>query len=94
MTIPELNIIAKDLQVKLAAAKTAVESALSMVTTVVDITEPNKPISNALTQLVGADVIAVNFFPDYLTTLTSLEVATDALGTDALNGNAPPAIPQ
>lgn len=86
MTIQELNLLAKDIKSKAEAAQLACESVVSITQTVIDATEPNKPLGMALEQLVGSgDKIAEYFLPDYIGALTAAEVALDALGSDTLN---------
>lgn len=88
MTIQELNLFAKDIKNKAEAAQLACASVVSITQTVIDATEPNKPLGMALEQLVGSgDKIAEFFLPDYLAALTAAEVALDALGSDVLSGN-------
>lgn len=86
MTIQELNLLAKDIRSKAEAAQLACESVVYIAQTVIDATEPNKPLGMALEQLVGSgDKIAEYFLPDYTGALTAAEVALDALGSDTLN---------
>lgn len=86
MTIQELNLLAKDIRNKAEAAQLACESVVAITSTVINATEPNKPLGMALEQLVGSgDKIAEFFLPDYLAALTAAEVALDGLGSDTLN---------
>lgn len=91
MKLLELNALAKDISLKVEAARIACESVQSITQEVIDITEPNKPLSNALETLTGsADAIFAAFYPDYINALKAVEVATDALGADLLsNPNVP-----
>lgn len=88
MTIQELNLLAKDIRNKAEAAQLACGSVVAITQTVIDATEPNKPLGLALEQLVGSgDKIAEYFWPDFIAALTAAEVSMDALNSDVLSGN-------
>lgn len=90
MTIQELHTLAVDLDTKVDALINGATSAKEILRLVKEVTSPQTPLSTLLQQLNAADQMVAAFIPDWTSALQSVEVAADALGTDALSQNVPP----
>lgn len=86
MTIQEARLLGQDIKTKLEAIKASVDSSLAYVEMFNTTVSEQNPTSAYLEANVGSvDTVVGLFLPDYTSILTSIETATDVLGTDILH---------